>query len=64
MSRPQMKKLTFRGEARPTYYLRPSNGRSSPGIRCPESLRSRVADLNEAGAPRCFIHGATWANIP
>eukprot|EP00959_Pyramimonas_sp_CCMP1952_P351382 7362342-Pyramimonas_sp.AAC.1 len=60
----QFKKFTFSGEARPTYFLRPCNGRGSPGIECPESLCSRVTDLHELGAPHDFIHGTQWVNIP
>eukprot|EP00959_Pyramimonas_sp_CCMP1952_P107929 2256692-Pyramimonas_sp.AAC.1 len=56
-NRLQVKKIEFCGEARPTFFLRPSNGRSSPGVRCPESVHSRVTALAEAGAPRYFIHG-------
>eukprot|EP00959_Pyramimonas_sp_CCMP1952_P074317 1552961-Pyramimonas_sp.AAC.1 len=51
MNRSLVEKLKFRGEARSTYFLRPSNGHSSPDISCPEALYSRVTDLMEAGAP-------------
>eukprot|EP00959_Pyramimonas_sp_CCMP1952_P237450 4962450-Pyramimonas_sp.AAC.1 len=47
----------------PDLLLRPSNGRCSPGIKCPESLYSRVTDLHEPGARRYFKHGTKWANI-
>eukprot|EP00959_Pyramimonas_sp_CCMP1952_P110271 2307197-Pyramimonas_sp.AAC.1 len=60
----QVKKSTFTGESHPTYFLRPSNGHSSPGIKCPESLYKRLADLTLPGAPCYFIHGTKWFNIP
>eukprot|EP00959_Pyramimonas_sp_CCMP1952_P273145 5709392-Pyramimonas_sp.AAC.1 len=44
-------KLNFCGGACPTYYLRPSNGRSSPGFGCPESLCSRVRLDGVGSAP-------------
>eukprot|EP00959_Pyramimonas_sp_CCMP1952_P118210 2471447-Pyramimonas_sp.AAC.1 len=63
-NRLQVKKLEFCGEARPTYFQRPTNGHSSPGIKCPESLCSRVTDLIDAGAPRYLMHEAKWSSIP
>eukprot|EP00959_Pyramimonas_sp_CCMP1952_P440136 9214524-Pyramimonas_sp.AAC.1 len=47
-----------------TYFIRPSNGHRSPGIRCPESLYMRITDLSAPGAPRHFIRGTEWENIP
>eukprot|EP00959_Pyramimonas_sp_CCMP1952_P278047 5812245-Pyramimonas_sp.AAC.1 len=61
---PQVKNTIPRGETCPTCYLRPSNAHSSPDIKCPESLHSRVPDLIEAGSPRYFIHGTQWRHIP
>eukprot|EP00959_Pyramimonas_sp_CCMP1952_P083881 1754412-Pyramimonas_sp.AAC.1 len=47
-----------------TYFIRPSNGHSSLGIRCPESLYMRITDLSEPGVPRYFNHGTQWEHIP
>eukprot|EP00959_Pyramimonas_sp_CCMP1952_P105808 2212293-Pyramimonas_sp.AAC.2 len=34
------------------------------GIRCPESLYTRVAELTSPGAPCYFVHGTKWVNVP
>eukprot|EP00959_Pyramimonas_sp_CCMP1952_P261744 5473401-Pyramimonas_sp.AAC.1 len=49
---------------RDTYFIRPANGHSSPGIRCPESLYMRIVGLSALWAPRYFIRGTQWENIP
>eukprot|EP00959_Pyramimonas_sp_CCMP1952_P072663 1518279-Pyramimonas_sp.AAC.1 len=46
------------------YFIRPTHGHSSPGIKCPESLYMRIADLSAPGAPCYFIHGTQWENLP
>eukprot|EP00959_Pyramimonas_sp_CCMP1952_P409290 8577823-Pyramimonas_sp.AAC.1 len=47
-----------------TYFIVPSNGRSSPGIKCPESLYMRITDLTISGAPCYFIRSTQWEHIP
>eukprot|EP00959_Pyramimonas_sp_CCMP1952_P356379 7463417-Pyramimonas_sp.AAC.1 len=49
---------------RTRHFIRPSNGHSSPGIKCLESLCMRITDLIMPGAPCYFIHGIQWENIP
>eukprot|EP00959_Pyramimonas_sp_CCMP1952_P390279 8178284-Pyramimonas_sp.AAC.1 len=63
-NRLQVKKISLRGETCPTYCLRPSNGHSSPGTGCPESLCTQVADLAAEGAPRYFMYGTPWRHVP
>eukprot|EP00959_Pyramimonas_sp_CCMP1952_P072240 1508777-Pyramimonas_sp.AAC.1 len=63
-NRLQLKKCQCASEARETYFIRSSNGHSSPGIKCPESLYMRITDLIVPGAPGYFIHGTQWASIP
>eukprot|EP00959_Pyramimonas_sp_CCMP1952_P136322 2852569-Pyramimonas_sp.AAC.1 len=46
------------------YFIRPTNGHSSPGIKCPESLYMEITGLSAPGAPRYFIHGTQWENLP
>eukprot|EP00959_Pyramimonas_sp_CCMP1952_P450279 9428128-Pyramimonas_sp.AAC.1 len=61
-NRLQAQKCKFATETHPTYFLRPSNGRSGPGIKCPESLCMRITDLTTPGAPCYSIHGTQSAN--
>eukprot|EP00959_Pyramimonas_sp_CCMP1952_P254451 5314790-Pyramimonas_sp.AAC.1 len=63
-NRLQVKKPLLTGGSHPTYFLRPSNGPSSPGIRCPEPLCKRVTDQTSPGAPCYFIHVTAWVDIP
>eukprot|EP00959_Pyramimonas_sp_CCMP1952_P238699 4987986-Pyramimonas_sp.AAC.1 len=57
-----IKKCEFATEMCETYFIRPSNGHSSPGIKCLESFYT--ADLTFPGAPGYFIYGTQWVNIP
>eukprot|EP00959_Pyramimonas_sp_CCMP1952_P420577 8810000-Pyramimonas_sp.AAC.1 len=61
-NRNQVKKHHLCGETSPTISRGPT--RSSPGIKCPESLYSRVTNLSEQGAPCHFMHGTQWTSIP
>eukprot|EP00959_Pyramimonas_sp_CCMP1952_P386513 8100392-Pyramimonas_sp.AAC.1 len=63
-NRLQLKKCQYASEAHETYFTRPSNGHSSPRIKCPESFYMRITDLIVPGAPCNLIHGTQWANIP
>eukprot|EP00959_Pyramimonas_sp_CCMP1952_P380522 7972179-Pyramimonas_sp.AAC.1 len=54
-NRPLIKKCKFATEMCETYFIRPSSGHSSPGIRCPGSLSMRLTDLTFPGAPCCFM---------
>eukprot|EP00959_Pyramimonas_sp_CCMP1952_P457932 9475777-Pyramimonas_sp.AAC.1 len=47
-----------------TYFVRLSNGRSSPGMKCLESLYMGMADLIIPGAPCYLTHGTQRENIP
>eukprot|EP00959_Pyramimonas_sp_CCMP1952_P268037 5604378-Pyramimonas_sp.AAC.1 len=61
-NRPQTKQCKFAAEMCETYFIRPSNGHSSPGIKYPESLYMRITDLTITGAPCYFIRGTQWEN--
>eukprot|EP00959_Pyramimonas_sp_CCMP1952_P129211 2701827-Pyramimonas_sp.AAC.1 len=63
-NRLNIKKCKFASETHDKYFIRPNNGHSSPGIKCPESLYMRMADLTIPGAPCYFIRGTQWGNIP
>eukprot|EP00959_Pyramimonas_sp_CCMP1952_P193799 4052468-Pyramimonas_sp.AAC.1 len=63
-NRIHIKKCKYASETHDAYFIRPSNGRSSPGIKCPESLYMRIADLTIPGVPGYTIHGTAWENIP
>eukprot|EP00959_Pyramimonas_sp_CCMP1952_P444897 9315866-Pyramimonas_sp.AAC.1 len=63
-NRLHIKKCKFATDTHDTYFIRPSSGRSSPGIKCPESLYMRIADLTIPGAPCYFTLGIQWENIP
>eukprot|EP00959_Pyramimonas_sp_CCMP1952_P123574 2583436-Pyramimonas_sp.AAC.1 len=49
---------------RDTYFIRPTNGHSCSGIRCPESSSMRITGLSVPWAPRYFIRGTQWENVP
>eukprot|EP00959_Pyramimonas_sp_CCMP1952_P246783 5158049-Pyramimonas_sp.AAC.1 len=63
-NRLQIKKMRYSDMIYDTYFIRPSNWHSSPGIRCPESLYLRITDLSAHGAPRYLTYGTQWENIP
>eukprot|EP00959_Pyramimonas_sp_CCMP1952_P403860 8462684-Pyramimonas_sp.AAC.1 len=62
-NRLQLKRMKYSSEKHDTYFIRPRAGRSSPGIKCPESLSMRISDLTVPGAPCCFIHGTQRESI-
>eukprot|EP00959_Pyramimonas_sp_CCMP1952_P271079 5667553-Pyramimonas_sp.AAC.1 len=47
-----------------TYFIRPSNGHSSPGTKCLASLYMGITGLTIPGALCYSIHGTQWENIP
>eukprot|EP00959_Pyramimonas_sp_CCMP1952_P172197 3597768-Pyramimonas_sp.AAC.1 len=49
---------------RTRHFIRPSNGHSSPGIKCPESLYMRIRVMTIPGAPCYFLPGNQWEIIP
>eukprot|EP00959_Pyramimonas_sp_CCMP1952_P342697 7179545-Pyramimonas_sp.AAC.1 len=63
-NRPQVKKCQCASEARETYFIRPSNGHGSPGIKCLGSLYMRNTDLTVPEAPCYFIHGTQCEHTP
>eukprot|EP00959_Pyramimonas_sp_CCMP1952_P451575 9454851-Pyramimonas_sp.AAC.1 len=44
-NRLQVKKCQYASEAHETYFIRPSNGRSSPRIKCPEAFWANIPSL-------------------
>eukprot|EP00959_Pyramimonas_sp_CCMP1952_P031649 663808-Pyramimonas_sp.AAC.1 len=50
----------FASEPHPTYLLRPSNGHSSPDIKCLESLYKRATVLTSPGHLATFISCTKW----
>eukprot|EP00959_Pyramimonas_sp_CCMP1952_P430381 9014230-Pyramimonas_sp.AAC.1 len=61
-NRPHIKKCEFATEMYETYFIRPSNGHSSPGIQRPESLYMRMADLTNPVAP-CHVPSGKTSRI-
>eukprot|EP00959_Pyramimonas_sp_CCMP1952_P160848 3363871-Pyramimonas_sp.AAC.1 len=49
--------MKYSSENHDAYFIRPSNGHSSPGIKCPEPLYTRITDLSAPGAPCHLIPG-------
>eukprot|EP00959_Pyramimonas_sp_CCMP1952_P393715 8249901-Pyramimonas_sp.AAC.1 len=44
-----VKKMRYPDMNYDTYFIRPTNGHSSPGIKCPESLFMKIIDLSAPG---------------
>eukprot|EP00959_Pyramimonas_sp_CCMP1952_P129299 2703577-Pyramimonas_sp.AAC.1 len=63
-NRLQIKKIKYFDINYDTCFIRPTNGHSSPGIKCPESLYMRITDLSAPGAPCYFIRGTQWGTMP
>eukprot|EP00959_Pyramimonas_sp_CCMP1952_P351808 7371144-Pyramimonas_sp.AAC.1 len=55
-NRMHINKMMYADMADDTCFIRPFNGHSSPGIRCPESIYMRITDLSAPGGLRYSVH--------